>query len=171
MLGGVLSPEDRPMAPHEQAAPSDPEPPPAKLIRIPLRDLPMTPELERYVEDCCRFFGRYKPADRAWYAEQAKLQYYFSGLAVAYLTGEPEGKVVIDAIDPCAGGVVGCVPAALTPEQRSRVHYCTPCRVDGHGDLIPPLYDVSTGRIVPPAGRPLAYPGAGGHPADAQPLR
>ena len=134
------------MATNETAGPPPrlaPEPPPARLIRVPLRDLPLTPEIERFVEESLEMFRRYRrPDDRAWYTDQAKLQFYFSGLNVAYLTGEPEGKVVIHVGKVYGEGPFECVTAVLTPEQRRRVRFCTPLLKDENYNIIPPLYHV-----------------------------
>jgi hypothetical protein len=135
------------MTPQETDAPFSPEPPPAKLIRIPLRDLPLTPEIEQFVEDSVRFFRRYRRLrDRAYHTDQAKLQFYFNGYGITYLDGEPEGKVVVHLYDPRSGEPVTCVMAALTPEQRRRSLSCVYNNTDANGDLIPPLYDVRRNR-------------------------
>jgi hypothetical protein len=159
------------MTPHETDAPLAPEVPPAKLIRIPLRDLPTTPEIEQFAEESYRFFGRRRAGDRAYYLDQAKLQFYFNGMAVAYLTGEPEGKVVIHVYDPRGGEPVTCVTAALTPEQRRRVCFDSYSGTDATGALIPPLYNVRGNRTDEQDGARPAGPDARGHDLDAHPLR
>jgi hypothetical protein len=128
------------MAEHDPADGWAPEPPPARLIRLPLRDLPVTPEIEKFVEQNMRFFRRRRPSDRAWYTDQAKLQFYFSGLHVAYLVDEPEGKVIVHVSDlKRLDRLRECVAAALTSEQRRRTTFLTPLLLNDDGGIIPPL--------------------------------
>src|SRR5262249_17731999 len=100
-------------------------------LRVPLKDLPLTPRLKESVDHFVRTGSRRQDAE-----ENLKLQYYFGGWEIGFLP-EPDGFVVVALVHPsmCRGGdVLG----QLTPQERQRVVFPYRSRVDGEDEPLPP---------------------------------
>jgi hypothetical protein len=142
MLGRVFWEEGRIMSPSEPAEAAAPPKAakPWKFLRVKLADLPLTPEMERDVEDDQQYYlsRGYKRKPRAVSADQVRLNWYFSNCLVVYLD-EPDGSRTILAA-PWRGDLPdGCVLDLLTPEELSKVGACWPLRLTEDGEPALPL--------------------------------
>jgi hypothetical protein len=108
-------------------APADSVPPAvARPPRQCLKDLSLPPRLAEDVAAICRRRGFAKPSDRQRIEEEVKLQYFFGGQDVAYLT-TADGLVIVASGD-LQSAVFGQALEALSPDQRRRVTLYSPDR-------------------------------------------
>ncbi len=89
-----------------------------------LKDMKLPPELQKVVEDTCKEWKCRKPAARLDVEEDIKLQHFFGGQAVAYVT-TPQGLLIV------ATGELGTEDfsaqlALLSREERRQVTIYSP---------------------------------------------
>lgn len=89
-----------------------------------VRDLELTPELQRDLELICQDSGYRKARDQQRVEDEIKLQYYFGGLDIAYLV-TPRGPAVVAAGD-CSTNAYREALDALSPQERQAAVRYTP---------------------------------------------
>ncbi len=98
-----------------------------------LKDMTLPPEMQKVVEDTCKEWKVRKPAARREVEEDVKLQHFFGGQAVAYVT-TPQGLLIV-----CAGDMEGeefAVLDALPRSERCQITTYSPPRWNDGDSMI-----------------------------------
>jgi hypothetical protein len=105
-------------------------------LRVPVKDLPLTPHLKEFVERAAREGVR-----RQGLEDDLKIRHYFGGWEVGLLPDEPGGPVVVSLVRPELS-TRGDALDHLTPEERQRVTFDYPPRTADQGGPLAPHPDI-----------------------------